>query len=72
MEIRTATELERALHEFQSLEKATAGSPGAKRRDDLAAAIDAYYVKHRDDVEKGKPEAGDFARPVKDHPGETE
>lgn len=72
MEIRTAAELERAIHEFQSLEKAEPGSPEAKRRDDIEAAIQAYYAQHRGEIEKGKPKGAYFDRSVKGHPGETE
>lgn len=71
MRIRSTAELERALHEFQSLEKAQAGSPDAKRRDDLDAAIKAYYAKHGKEIEKGKPSDDAFERPTDDHPGET-
>lgn len=72
MEIRTTAELERAIHEFQGLEKAEPGSPEAKRRDDLEAAIEAYYAQNRGTIEKGKPRRADFDRSVKGHPGETE
>jgi hypothetical protein len=71
MEIRSNAELERALHELQGLEKARAGSPEAKRRDDLDAAIKAYYAKHGKEIEKGKPREEAFDRPADEHPGET-
>lgn len=70
MEIRSTAELERALHELQSLEKARAGSPEAMRRDDLDAAIKAYYKKHGQKFEKGKPPEEAFERPADEHPGE--
>lgn len=70
MEIRSTAELERALHELEGLEKARAGSPEAKRRDDLDAAIKAYYVKHAKEIEKGKPPDEAFDRPAGEHPDE--
>lgn len=56
MRITTGTELERAVREYDRLKDAADGTPEARRRDELNAAISLYYLDHKDELRKGKPE----------------
>jgi|HigsolmetaAR203D_1030402.scaffolds.fasta_scaffold00359_12 hypothetical protein len=56
MKIRTDQELESAVREYDGLEGAAEGSPEATRRDELHAAISRYYLAHKDELRKAKPE----------------
>lgn len=55
-EINDAAGLERAMAEYQRLAAAEPGTAEADRRDVLDAAIQAYYVRARQDLKPARPE----------------
>lgn len=56
MKITSNAELEKAVREHDRLQAAADGTPEAARRDELHAAISSYYLVHKDDLRKGRPE----------------
>lgn len=56
MRITTNEELERAVREHDRLKDAAADTPEANRRDELHAAITRFYLTHKDELRKGRPE----------------
>lgn len=57
MPIGSDAELEKALEEFHRLSDAGDGTPGAKRRDELNAEIQQYYVTNSNRLRAAKPES---------------
>lgn len=57
MPIRDEAELERAMQEYHKLRDAPAGSPQARRRDEIDAEIKAFSMQHMHEMAKGKPDA---------------
>lgn len=55
MPIRDEAELERAMQEYHKLRDAPAGSPEARRRDEVDAEIKAFSMQNMQDLAKGKP-----------------
>jgi hypothetical protein len=55
MPIRDESELERAMQEYHELRHAPAGSPEARRRDEIDAEIKAYSMQHMHELTKGRP-----------------
>ncbi|HET8726444.1 MAG TPA: hypothetical protein VFO41_02945 [Alphaproteobacteria bacterium] len=56
MKITTGEELEQAVQEYGRLKDAAENTPDADRRDELNAAISRYYLDHKDELRKAKPE----------------
>lgn len=55
MRIGNDDELAAAVREYDALKDAKDGSPEAKRRDDLHAAIADYYQRNQASMNPGKP-----------------